>query len=398
MSQESLRDQLKQALTTGRLHTQPAEQTKRAEDKTAAARRDPATTNTRAVSARRDEVPVSTVIVEVRGTDSPRSKAYKERDTSLATNATVKYDAEGLTIVQRREKMAVEAAAEALATTVRTKKWTTRAVAMARTSISKADQINKAVSLDDPRFAGTVKDMLTTAMKVQDKIQVEQKKFRVREMTTARRSAENLINYLRTVIEAAAVRDITLEHMPEIYRKVRAKFRDLRDQVKSVAEANDNQGADRELAQLTEQNVQRYAPYRRQLEQAVAAAYGKAMFTIDMPIIPMLGGGVTTDDLINSRLPAEPISMYSALVRQRVIALNPEVLAKKGYNREEYVAKTLVLMNKRSSQNYELVMDKPVAYAKTGFGYYWCMPRKQLAAMQRAGQKDVTVDGWGFAF
>lgn len=280
-------------------------------------------------------------------------------------------------------------------------KWVAKALEMIASVKQFGNRISVLSSVRDTKLTDSLNNIQAVVAKISGKIVVEQKRNRKRELTTARRACETLDNYINTVEEAADVNDIGVEHLKEVSFKIKGYLVEISKTLTAVQNSNKPVAkVDKNMQFLDESNVGRYRIFQRQLDSALADATAnkKAVIVVDLPIIPIIEGGVFVQDLLSAGIAAEPIGGYSVLLKQRIIGISPKMLETGGYSKERYIKLVIDQLNARSKQEYALVMEQPFADKKTQMYYYWVMPTAQINVMLTAGGKQASINNWGFAF
>ena len=275
----------------------------------------------------------------------------------------------------------------------RTKPWYQEQVSTVNTAGRSASAIKVLKSVLNPELSERLKDINTLITSIHEICTVEGKKDR--KVIAARREAETVINYVKSVLGALDTRDIENNHLSEISDSLQAYLRKLKLELSNLEVKDDGEKVS--VHTINGDAIEHFAQSSLKLDKEVQNRLTSTAFMIELPVMPIFEGVVTPEKLMQAGLPVEKMAGYPVLLRQRLVALKPEVLEKKRINVTTYLETIVKRIEANSPQNWTVVTEQSAASKKHDIIFYWLMPAKMLTAMTSAA-KGSALREWGLAF
>lgn len=219
-------------------------------------------------------------------------------------------------------------------------------------------------------------------------------KARSPELLEARRGAEKVLNYCRTVREGLVSRDLLHEHLPEVSSQLHLYLEELSTALNSCGAVRPERIHD----VMDGDSLKHYRQCEIKLQRMAQEHVDKPAFMMDMPVLAIFTGVVTPERLLEAGLPVEKLGGYPVLLNQRVIALRTEYMEQKKLDKEKYLKNVLAKLDAGSDvpHVWTLVTDVGTPNKKYRVMLYWVMPQAALSSLNKAAGSPLR--NWDLAF
>lgn len=261
---------------------------------------------------------------------------------------------------------------------------------------SSADALKKMRSVDDPQFSVRLSALWGAADSIRQQCTAAAKESRSRELTAARRDAETVMNYVRTIQDGLSTRDIETAHFEEVSKTMRRHLRTLHTALGTLG--HKVAPAARRPDILADDSMTHYRHASIKLERKSKANPEHPAFTVNIPILAVFEGVVPVQRLEAAGLPVESMGGYPVFLNQTVLCVRASILDKRGLDRTKYIETVLARVNERSGSKdvFVLATETGMANSRHQVYMYWLVPSKFLMEMQNTANSPLRE--WGLPF
>ncbi len=233
------------------------------------------------------------------------------------------------------------------------------------------------------------------AERIRLKCATESARCNSRSLVAARRAAETVLNFTKTIAEGASSRDIEASHLAGLSTQLGGFVTALETAVNNVERPPAAKTIEDMMGKDT---IQHMAQSEIKLSRAVQQERKHAAFVVHLPVVAVFDGIVTAEALQRVNLPVSKMGGYPILLDQRVLCVRTHMLDSQR-DQAEYLRRLLNRLNDQGDTNHKwtMVLDSGVANIKYEIMMYWIMPAKDLDLMLSVA-KSVGLREWGLAF
>lgn len=268
--------------------------------------------------------------------------------------------------------------------------WYEHQIPLVLAAKSSANGIEMLKTVRTPELSERLKDVLRIGQQIHEACLAN--KGEGRAVTTARRAAESVINYTKTVQAGVANRDVEHHQLPEVTASMRGYLNELRDSLKKIG--NKPEPKPEAVEFITEDAVKHFRNKIMLLDRTNAQHQKRDAFLIELPVIPIFDGIVTADKLAGSGFKVESFGGYPVMLNQRMLAVRHEQLAEKNMDVDTYMSHYMRQIERNEPHGWMAVTPSGVASSKHEVTLYWLMPSRALSAMTQI-TANSPLRSWG---